>query len=98
LCIRDSAGRERETRYRRTDLPGKSFPRLDQAWSKVFAGGEISFIDPPPGDIHEVANEGDDVSISIHVHATDIGKQARNIYDMKHQVVRSFVQTYEPAM
>ncbi len=92
------AGRERETRYRRTDLPGKSFPRLDEAWSKVFAGGEISFIDPPPGDIHAVANEGDDVSISIHVHATDIGKQARNTYDVQHQVVRSFVQTYQPAL
>jgi len=91
-------GRERETRYRRTEVPGKSFPRLDPAWSKVFASGEISFIDPPPGDVHEVANESDDVSISIHVHATDIGKQARNIYDMKHKVVRSFVQTYVPAM
>ena len=91
-------GEEREIRYRRTDVAGKSFPRLDRAWSKVFSAGEISFIDPPPGDIHEVANVKDDVSISIHVHATDIAKQARNVYDVKHQLVRSFVQSYVPAM
>jgi predicted metal-dependent enzyme (double-stranded beta helix superfamily)/ubiquinone/menaquinone biosynthesis C-methylase UbiE len=91
------SGQERETRYRRTDVPGKSFPRLDTAWSKVFSAGEISFIDPPPGDVHAVANATDDVSISIHVHATDIAKQARNVYDVKHQIVRSFVQNYVPA-
>jgi arsenite methyltransferase len=92
------AGRERETRYRRIDRPGQSFPKLEVAWSKVFAEGDVSFIDPPPGDVHEVANVTDDVSISIHVHATDIGKQARNVYDVKHRLVRSFVQTYVPAM
>jgi len=92
------SGQERETRYRRTDLPGKSFPRLDPAWSKVFSQGDISFIDPPPGDIHEVENVTDGVSISIHVHATDIAKQARNVYDVKHKTVRSFVQSYVPAM
>jgi predicted metal-dependent enzyme (double-stranded beta helix superfamily)/ubiquinone/menaquinone biosynthesis C-methylase UbiE len=92
------AGRERETRYRRTDVPGKSFPKLEPAWSKVFSPGDISVIDPPPGDVHEVANVTDDLSISIHVHATDIAKQARNVYDRKHQLVRSFVQTSGPAM
>ena len=91
-------GEERETRYKRTDIAGQSFPKLDVAWSKVFSAGDISFIDPPPGDIHDVANVKDEISVSIHVHATDIGKQPRNTYDVKNQIVRSFVQTYEPAM
>jgi predicted metal-dependent enzyme (double-stranded beta helix superfamily)/ubiquinone/menaquinone biosynthesis C-methylase UbiE len=92
------SGAERETRYRRQDLPGQSFPRLTPAWSKVFAAGDVSFIDPPPQDIHDVENSGDAVSISLHVHATDISKQARNSYDTKHRIVRSFLQSYERAM
>jgi len=92
------SGSERETRYRREDHPGESFPRLARAWSKVFGAGEVSFIDPPPQDIHDVANAGDAVSISLHVHATDISKQARNSYDTKHRIVRSFLQSYERAM
>jgi len=92
------SGRERETRYRRRDVPGRSFPKLTPAWSRVFSAGEVSFIDPPPGDIHDVENVNDAVSVSLHLHATDIAKQARNSYDTKHEIVRSFVQTYEPAM
>jgi predicted metal-dependent enzyme (double-stranded beta helix superfamily)/ubiquinone/menaquinone biosynthesis C-methylase UbiE len=91
-------GAERETRYRREDRPGASFPLLTPAWTRVFYAGEVSFIDPPPQDIHDVANTGDDVSVSLHVHATDISKQARNSYDTKHRVVRSFVQSYERAL
>jgi len=91
-------GTERETRYRRRDRPGESFPTLTPAWTRLFHAGEVSFIDPPPQDIHEVANAGDDVSISLHVHATDISKQARNTYDTKHRIVRSFVQSYERAL
>jgi predicted metal-dependent enzyme (double-stranded beta helix superfamily) len=45
-----------------------------------------------------VANAGDAVSISLHVHATDISKQARNSYDTEHRIIRSFVQNYERAM
>lgn len=91
-------GKERETRYRRKDLPDRSFPELSPAWSKVFSAGEISFIDPPSADIHDVANVTDAVSVSLHVHATDIGKQARNSYDVEHKIVRSFVQSYQPTM
>ncbi len=91
-------GKERETRYRRRDVTGHSFPRLTPAWKRVFASGEVSFIDPPPGDIHDVENANDTVSVSLHVHATDIGKQARNSYDVRNNVVKSFVQSYEPAM
>jgi predicted metal-dependent enzyme (double-stranded beta helix superfamily)/predicted methyltransferase len=91
-------GEERETRYRRTELAGDKFPRLVPAWSQVFAAGGVSFIDPPPADIHDVENVGDSVSVSLHVHATDIAKQARNSYDLKRRIVKSFVQSYEPAM
>jgi predicted metal-dependent enzyme (double-stranded beta helix superfamily)/ubiquinone/menaquinone biosynthesis C-methylase UbiE len=91
-------GQERETRYRRTETPGEAFPRLTVEWSRVFGAGDVSFIDPPPGDVHDVENVGDSVSVSLHVHATDIAKQARNSYDVKRRIVKSFVQTYEPAM
>ncbi|HUE39671.1 MAG TPA: methyltransferase [Candidatus Binatia bacterium] len=92
------SGSERETRYRREDVAGDAFPRLTPAWSKLFGAGDVSFIDPPPQDIHDVANAGDAVSISLHVHATDISKQARNSYDTQHRIIRSFVQNYERAM
>ncbi len=92
------SGKERETRYRRRDVPGHPFPQLTPAWKRVFASGEVSFIDPPPGDIHDVENANDTVSVSLHVHATDIGNQARNSYDVRNNIVKSFVQSYEPAM
>lgn len=91
-------GSERETRYRKTAVPGKDFPKLTPNWSKVFSEGEISFIAPPPGDVHDVENVTDSVSVSIHVHATDIGKQERNAYDLEKKKVRSFVQGYESAL
>jgi len=91
------SGKERETRFRRKDLPGESFPDLFPVWSREFSAGEVSFIDPPPGDIHDVENVDDRVSISLHIHATDISKQERNSYDIKTKTVRSFVQSYEPA-
>jgi len=40
----------------------------------------------------------DSVSVSLHVHATDISEQARNSYDVRNKIVKSFVQSYEPAM
>jgi predicted metal-dependent enzyme (double-stranded beta helix superfamily)/ubiquinone/menaquinone biosynthesis C-methylase UbiE len=92
------SGQERETRYLRRDAPGREFPRLSPRWSKVFAAGEISFIEPPPGDIHDVENVTNEVSVSVHLHATDIGKQVRNSYDLKRGIVRPFVQSYERAM
>jgi len=91
-------GKERETRYARTDLAGDRFPRLTPQWSRVFGEGDVSFIDPPPRDVHDVENLTDFVSVSLHVHATDIAKQARNSYDVKRRIVKSFVQSYEPAM
>ncbi|HSD09906.1 MAG TPA: cysteine dioxygenase family protein [Candidatus Binatia bacterium] len=90
------SGKERETRYHRREVAGRSFPELTLAWKRVFARGDVSFIDPPPGDIHDVENANDAVSVSLHVHATDIGKQARNSYDVRNKIVKSFVQSYEP--
>jgi predicted metal-dependent enzyme (double-stranded beta helix superfamily) len=92
------SGAERETRFRRRSAPSRSFPELTPAWRRVFSAGEISFIDPPPGDIHAVENVGEGVSVSLHVHATDISRQVRNSYDVETKTVRSFVQSYEPAM
>lgn len=91
-------GREKETRYRKREIAGAPFPKLTPSWSNVFREGDISFIDPPPGDVHDVENVTDAVSVSLHVHATDIGKQERNSYDLEKKLVRSFVQSYEAAL
>lgn len=91
-------GREKETRYSKREIGGAPFPELTPSWSNVFGEGDVSFIDPPPGDIHDVENVTDAVSVSLHVHATDIGKQERNSYDTEKKLVRSFVQSYEAAL
>ena len=45
--------------------------------------------------IHRVENAWDGPTVSIHVHTTDISRQTRNTYDLEHEVVSSFVQSYE---
>lgn len=87
-------GRDRETRYERRGGPG-AFPELVRLWERNVAAGAISFIPPPPADVHEVANVGEGNSVSIHIHGTDIAKQVRNVYDPDRQRVLSFVQSYE---
>ncbi|MGH8961776.1 MAG: cysteine dioxygenase [Jatrophihabitantaceae bacterium] len=45
--------------------------------------GEVSAF-APPGDIHRVSNQGDDVAVSIHVYGTDVsklGSSVRRVYE-----------------
>ena len=41
----------------------------------------------PPGDIHKVANAGDDLAISIHIYGADIGKLGSSILRRYEQTV-----------
>jgi predicted metal-dependent enzyme (double-stranded beta helix superfamily) len=42
----------------------------------------------PPGDIHKVANAGDDLAISIHIYGADIGKLGSSILRRYDQEIR----------
>lgn len=44
--------------------------------------GEIELIGPGLGDIHQVSNASDAVSVSIHVYGADIGRHRRHVYPL----------------
>ncbi len=60
--------------------------------------GHVEKVSPTIGDIHQVSNAYDDrVSISIHVHGTDIGKRKRHAFDPATGVTKDFVSGYANA-
>ncbi len=75
-------GQELETRYRQAEEDGKSWlVELDQC---VNPTGSVAAL-TPPGDIHRVANGGDDLAISLHVYGANIarlGSSIRRRYDL----------------
>jgi predicted metal-dependent enzyme (double-stranded beta helix superfamily) len=57
---------------------------LELLAARVNMAGDVSGF-APPGDIHRVANHGDDVAISLHVYGADIarlGNSVRRTYDL----------------
>lgn len=42
--------------------------------------GDIERVGPELGDIHQVSNAANTVSVSIHVYGTDIGRHPRHVY------------------
>lgn len=57
--------------------------------------GDVAFVSPAIGDIHVVRNAYDDqVSISIHVYGTDIGKQSRHVFDAATGAMKTFISGY----
>lgn len=75
-------GREKETRYRRTD-DGASDDRaqLEEIGVCYTEHGRTSHVVTPARDIHKVENPGTTPSVSIHVYGCDIGRQRRRRYD-----------------
>ncbi|OVZ60770.1 cysteine dioxygenase [Pigmentiphaga sp. NML080357] len=60
--------------------------------------GQTALVSPTAGDIHLVRNAFDDqVSISIHVYGTDIGKQTRHVFDPGTGAAKPFVSGYANA-
>jgi 3-mercaptopropionate dioxygenase len=71
-------GEERETLY---EHRGR---RLAAASTACHGAGSVSACEPP-GDIHRVSNEGDDVAISLHVYGADVealGTSIRRCYEV----------------
>jgi 3-mercaptopropionate dioxygenase len=57
---------------------------LEPVAVRVNAPGDVSGF-APPGDIHRVTNNGDDIAISLHVYGADIarlGNSVRRTYDL----------------
>jgi predicted metal-dependent enzyme (double-stranded beta helix superfamily) len=72
-------GAEHETRYVLRDDGW-----LEQAGTAVNATGDVTGL-TPPGDIHQVRNDGAQTAISLHIYGTDIsriGSSVRRIYDL----------------
>jgi len=59
--------------------------------------GEVIGFSPEQGDIHQVRNGSETVSISIHIYGSDIGRAARHKYDPVTGAVETFISGYSPA-
>ncbi len=55
--------------------------------------GDVDVVSPSRGDIHWVANDTDEIAISIHVYGTDIGSHQRHTYTTD-GAQRQFVSGY----
>ena len=61
----------------------------------ILKPGDTSRVSPVIGDIHQVSNVYEDqVSISVHVYGTDIGKQSRHVYDPVTGAAKPFISGY----
>jgi 3-mercaptopropionate dioxygenase len=72
-------GTEQETRYLLRDDGW-----LEEAGTSVNVAGEVASL-TPPGDIHQVHNDGAQTSISLHIYGTDVsrvGSSVRRVYDL----------------
>lgn len=74
-------------------------PGLVPARHEVLNPGDIAFVSPEVGDIHEVINAFDDrVSISIHLYGANIGLAERSVYEPASGRSRPFVSGYSSSM
>ena len=77
----------------------KSTGQLTQGETKVLRQGDVDFVSPRLGDIHEVRNADDtQTSISIHVYGANIGAVARHVYDPMTSRPKDFVSGYSNEM
>ncbi|MGH3504471.1 MAG: hypothetical protein ACRDQA_26765 [Nocardioidaceae bacterium] len=70
-------GREHETRYELRQ--GGSGPTLLRGESTVNEPGDVCRLVPPEENIHQVANAGDHMVVSLHVYGADIARLGTSI-------------------
>jgi predicted metal-dependent enzyme (double-stranded beta helix superfamily) len=90
-------GQERETPYRIVEgsIPARQV-RLVAERTRVMHPGDVSWV-LPPNDVHCVCNSGQELAVSVHVYGTNIGKQARHMFELATGEVRDFVSGYDNA-
>ena len=80
-------GEEHETIYTRSGSNGDA--HLQLAGEYINPPGSVATC-IPPGDIHQVANRGDGVAVSLHIYGADIGvlgSSIRRRYDLEVRAV-----------
>lgn len=82
-------GAERSQRFGRDD-DGSISERGEAA---LLVPGDVEALSPIEGDIHQVTNARDHVSISVHVYGTDIGSVRRHSFS-RDGSTRTFVSGY----
>lgn len=82
-------GRERETVYTR-----QADGSYKQTGSGVLQPGQTTAVSPTIGDVHEVANDGSEPAISIHVYGRNIGRVHRHVIDTATGAFKEFVSGY----
>ncbi len=71
---------------------------LEEGAEEALQPGDTAIVSPTVGDVHLVRNAFDDqVSISIHVYGTDIGKQRRHVFDPATGTPKEFISGYANA-
>ena len=84
-------GTEESTLFERDKTTG----RLTQGETRLLRRGEVDFVSPRLGDIHEVRNADDTrASVSIHVYGANIGAVKRHTFDRKTGEPSDFVSGY----
>ncbi len=64
----------------------------------VLRAGEVAYVSPASGDIHQVSNAfSDRVSISIHIYGGNIGRINRSVFDPDTAASKAFVSGYANA-
>ena len=82
------SGRQKTTRYRRTDDGSKpGHADLELLEDEVYTKGDIYYM-APPDDIHQVETIGEEPGVSIHVLGTDYRRSKRHIYDVEKHTVQ----------
>lgn len=82
-------GKERQVRYERS-----ADGALRAGKPQLLLPGEVEAVSPAIGDIHQIDNAHDGVSISIHVYGGNIGRIKRSIFDPATGARKAFVSGY----
>lgn len=90
-------GVETEVRYERLDDGMRAgFARLRQAGIAENGPGAVSHIVPPDREIHQIRNQSDLPSCSIHLYGGNLEKMVRHQYDLESNTVTTHQPAYVP--
>lgn len=87
-------GPERNKFWRRQDDGAKpGYAKLEQVGAKTFVPGEVLAM--PAGTIHDVWNETDSITVSLHIYGVHINHTGRSQFDVEKCIERPFITRVE---